>query len=109
MSGSTDDEQDGVTIEDFPNPGEVSPEHTATRQDSTRYLMQSLARLDEREQHIIRTYYGLDDNGPKSLALIGRELGLSGERVRQLQKASIARLRNHLMPNREDLEPLLAS
>ncbi len=43
-----------------------------------------LGRLDPRQATILRERFGLEDE-PKSLAEIGRELGLSRERVRQLE------------------------
>jgi RNA polymerase primary sigma factor len=51
-----------------------------------------LQRLDEREASILRARFGFD-GPPKSLAAIGRELGLSRERVRQIESRARAKLR----------------
>lgn len=51
-----------------------------------------LQRLDEREASILRARFGFD-GPPKSLAAIGRKLGLSRERVRQIESRARAKLR----------------
>ncbi|BDH57096.1 sigma-70 family RNA polymerase sigma factor [Tsukamurella sp. PLM1] len=53
-----------------------------------------LATLDEREQQVIRLRYGLDDGQPRTLDQIGKLFGLSRERVRQIEREVMAKLRN---------------
>jgi RNA polymerase primary sigma factor len=56
-------------------------------------LHRAVAQLPEREQRIIKLRYGLDhDQDPKSLELIGRELGITRERVRQIETQALQRL-----------------
>ena len=52
-----------------------------------------LATLDEREQQVIRLRYGLDDGQPRTLDQIGKLFGLSRERVRQIEREVMAKLR----------------
>ena len=52
-----------------------------------------IATLDEREQNVIRLRYGLDDGQPRTLDQIGRRFGLSRERVRQIEREVMAKLR----------------
>jgi RNA polymerase nonessential primary-like sigma factor len=56
-------------------------------------LRRVLATLDEREQNVIRMRYGLDDGQPRTLDQIGRTFGLSRERVRQIEREVMAKLR----------------
>lgn len=59
-----------------------------------------LLKLPERERLVIELRFGLNDNGtvpPKSLADVGNILGLSKERVRQIEERALLRLRK--MPN----------
>ena len=50
--------------------------------------------LEEREQDVIRLRYGLDDGVPRTLDQIGRKFGLSRERVRQIEREVMAKLRD---------------
>jgi RNA polymerase nonessential primary-like sigma factor len=52
-----------------------------------------LARLPERQRYVLEHRYGLNDQGIKTLAEIACELGLTRERVRQIQREALQRLR----------------
>jgi len=52
-----------------------------------------LSTLDEREQQVIRLRYGLDDGQPRTLDQIGKLFGLSRERVRQIEREVMGKLR----------------
>ena len=56
-------------------------------------LRRVLATLDDREQQVIRMRYGLDDGQPRTLDQIGKSFGLSRERVRQIEREVMAKLR----------------
>ena len=56
-------------------------------------LRRALEGLPDRHQEIVKLRYGLNgDHDPKSLEEIGRELGLTRERVRQLEADALERL-----------------
>jgi RNA polymerase nonessential primary-like sigma factor len=56
-------------------------------------LRRVLATLDDREQSVIRLRYGLDDGQPHTLDQIGKRFGLSRERVRQIEREVMGKLR----------------
>jgi RNA polymerase primary sigma factor len=60
----------------------------------TRRLMESVARLPERQRHVLARRYGLDGEKPATLADLSEELGVSRERIRQLQRETERALRN---------------
>jgi RNA polymerase primary sigma factor len=60
----------------------------------TRRLMESVARLPERQRHVLVRRYGLDGEKPATLADLSEELGVSRERIRQLQRETERALRN---------------
>ncbi|QPK78332.1 sigma-70 family RNA polymerase sigma factor [Corynebacterium lizhenjunii] len=53
-----------------------------------------IGTLEGREQDVIRMRYGLDDGVPRTLDQIGRRYGLSRERVRQIEREVMAKLRD---------------
>jgi RNA polymerase sigma factor (sigma-70 family) len=53
-----------------------------------------LATLSQREQAVIRLRFGLDDGRQRTLDEVGREFGLSRERIRQIEKTSLLKLRD---------------
>jgi RNA polymerase primary sigma factor len=56
-------------------------------------LHRAVAQLPEREQLVIKLRYGLDgEEDPKSLEQIGRKLGITRERVRQIETQALQRL-----------------
>ncbi|QGJ70598.1 RNA polymerase ECF-type sigma factor [Planctomycetales bacterium 10988] len=60
-----------------------------------KWLTQNIAQLDPRERLIIRSRFGLNQNlKGQPLRAVGKKLGISKERVRQLEKRALGKLRN---------------
>src|SRR5438874_960010 len=79
--------------------GELVPADQETPEEEVTYslqeeaLRQAVDELPERERKIVKLRYGLNgDRDPKSLDAIGRELGITRERVRQIEAAALERL-----------------
>ncbi|MGH3662499.1 MAG: RNA polymerase sigma factor [Micromonosporaceae bacterium] len=53
-----------------------------------------LSTLNPREQEVIRLRFGLDDGRQRTLDEVGREFGLSRERIRQIEKSTLLKLRH---------------
>ncbi|MCB9664292.1 MAG: sigma-70 family RNA polymerase sigma factor [Alphaproteobacteria bacterium] len=51
--------------------------------------------LTERQQYVLSRRYGLDDSEYRTLSTVGKEMGLSRERVRQIEREALHRLREH--------------
>jgi RNA polymerase primary sigma factor len=75
----------------IPDPGTEAPEDELERRRRQRLLRQLLGDLPERERLILDHHYGLTGE-PRTLNEIGHELGLTRERVRQLEAHAIATL-----------------
>jgi DNA-directed RNA polymerase sigma subunit (sigma70/sigma32) len=71
------------------------------RQEMSGELDRVLDTLPDREALIIRLRFGLEDGRPRTLDQVGAELGLTRERIRQLEKEALGKLR--APDNREQL------
>ena len=57
-------------------------------------LHRALSNLTSRERDVIRLRYGIGDGRSRTLLEVGKELGISRERVRQLEMVALAKLRH---------------
>ncbi|MCB5250771.1 MAG: RNA polymerase sigma factor RpoD/SigA [Candidatus Cloacimonadales bacterium] len=57
-----------------------------------KQITNSIESLDKRGAHIIKSYYGLDGKKGKNFAEIAQEMGISRERVRQIQKQALKKI-----------------
>jgi RNA polymerase primary sigma factor len=73
------------------------PEEAVIRDMEDTRLKESMGGMSARERHILVRRYGLDDREPATLAELGAELGVTRERVRQLQHNAEHRLRGRLV------------
>ncbi len=81
----------GDTIED--DSAEM-PADAATRTLLNEAVSQALSELNEREQAVVRLRFGLDDGQARTLEEVGREFGVTRERVRQIESKTLAKLRH---------------
>jgi RNA polymerase nonessential primary-like sigma factor len=89
--GSDEEAPLGDFIEDSEATSAESAVISGLLQDDLRRV---LATLDDREQSVIRLRYGLDDGQPRTLDQIGKLFGLSRERVRQIERDVMSKLRH---------------
>ena len=91
LSSDEDSSELGDFIEDERDSGVASE---VVRELETRRLMESVERLPERQRRVLVRRYGLDGEEPATLANLSEELGVSRERVRQLQREAEGMLRD---------------
>jgi RNA polymerase primary sigma factor len=86
-------EEGGASFGELVPGGEAGPEETLTVSLEEETLRRAIEGLPEREQEVVKLRYGLNgDASPKSLEEIGRQLGLTRERVRQVEAEALQRL-----------------
>jgi RNA polymerase primary sigma factor len=90
----TDDEEDSV-LGDFIQDEEVpAPDETATYNLLREHLETVLNGLPPREVRILQLRYGLLDGQAYTLEEVGRKMGVTRERVRQIEAQALSRLRH---------------
>ena len=87
------DDEDTSLVDLIPDSTGESPHEAAQRQALKEVLESSLTHLPEREATVLRLYFGLDGEDPKTLEFIGQRFGVSRERVRQIKDRALTRLR----------------
>jgi RNA polymerase primary sigma factor len=75
-----------------------TPDETLIESDDVRQVLALLDRMGEREATVLRLRFGLDGGDPKTLKEIGERLGLTRERVRQIEREALVALRENLEP-----------
>jgi RNA polymerase primary sigma factor len=73
-----------------------NPETEMQDTDDLAHVMRLLQTMDEREAKVLRMRFGLDDNEPRTLKEIGETLGLTRERVRQIETEALGKLHEEL-------------
>ena len=90
----TDDEEDSV-LGDFIHDREApAPDETATYNLLRDHLNEVLGSLPPREVRILQLRYGLLDGQSYTLEEVGRKMGVTRERVRQIEAQALSRLRH---------------
>ena len=92
--GEEDDSKLGDFVEDKES---ISPTDYTTKSMLRAKLNEVLSELTDREERVLRLRYGLDDNRPRTLEEVGKEFGVTRERIRQIEAKAIRKLKH---PNR---------
>jgi RNA polymerase primary sigma factor/RNA polymerase nonessential primary-like sigma factor len=87
--------------------GMPSPSSAVDEQSRHRYLSECLSELPDTERTILLLRYGLDSGAPRTLDSIGRQFGITRERVRQIEKQAIGKLRDLTMCRNIELADML--
>ncbi len=82
----------GELIELLADGEEQAPDLTLSRNEELAYLLKLMERLPAREARVLEQRFGLNGREARTLKEVGSELGLTVERVRQLQNQALARL-----------------
>jgi RNA polymerase primary sigma factor len=73
-----------------------TPEETYDQDSLQRSTMVAIGKLSDKERSVIILRYGLEGGGPRTLGEVGEEMGLTRERIRQIQNEALRRLRRQM-------------
>jgi len=94
-------EEKDSRLKDFVADEEVSaPTDDTSKELLKQQLLEVLGTLSPREQRVIELRFGLRDGKPRTLEAVGREFGVTRERIRQIEAKAIRKLRH---PSRSKL------
>ncbi len=88
------EDMDTALSEMIPDEGGVSPDQKVSAQLVTRQVANLLEHLSTNERSLVELRYGLKDGQPLSLEQCGQRMGMSRERVRQIESKAFKKLRN---------------
>ena len=74
-----------------------APDEVLMDNDNLEHVYKMLEKMDQREATILRMRFGLDDADPRTLKEIGEVLGLTRERVRQIENEALSKLAKGLI------------
>ena len=74
----------------------VKPEDALVAFEEKTKALSLLNQIEPREAKILRMHYGLDGRKPMTLKEIGKKLGLTRERIRQIQRAALTKLYEYM-------------
>ena len=89
-------ESEGVTLSDFVKDDQsLTPEQLANQTLLRNQLKEIINDLSPREQKILSMRFGLEDNVTHTLEEVGKEFGVTRERIRQIEAKSLEKIRQH--------------
>jgi RNA polymerase nonessential primary-like sigma factor len=96
---------DRTVIETIADTSVSDPEELLEEDDMAQALENLLGQLTDKQQEVLIRRFGLRNYDPQTLEEVGREVGLTRERVRQIQVEALRRLRSLML--RDGLDPLV--
>jgi RNA polymerase primary sigma factor len=91
----TFDENDGSRLEDFVPAEGKGPEELAEAENLRQHLFKILDSFPSKQRAVLSLRFGLETGAPLSLAEVAERVGVSRERVRQIEKEALRHLRKH--------------
>src|SRR3989338_1449763 len=89
-------ESEGITLSDFIKDDQsLTPEQLANQTLLRNQLREIINDLSPREQKILSMRFGFEDNVTHTLEEVGKEFGVTRERIRQIEAKALERIRQH--------------
>jgi RNA polymerase primary sigma factor len=100
----TDQAEAGWTLGDVVmDERQLSPDDALVESDSLRHVLAMLKTMDSREATVLKMRFGLEGHEPKTLKEIGEEMGLTRERVRQIETEALNKMADSIENRPEEM------
>lgn len=87
------EDEDSYLIDYIPDESDVTEENVE-QHELRNALMSAMESLSERERNVMILRFGLDGKDPRTLEVIGKEYGVTRERIRQIEAQALRKLRH---------------
>lgn len=95
-SGSDETDENHTIDETLPDRHTGKPEDTMVADEERAKVLGLLKEIDPREADVLRSHYGLGGRKPTTLKQIGKKMGLTRERIRQIQRSALTKLYDYM-------------
>jgi len=93
LDAPLDNDPQSSLMDVLPDDGESSPDAHAEQQEAALLVRDWLARLPDKQRLVVTRRFGLDNDEPATLETLADELGVTRERVRQIQQEALVKLK----------------
>jgi len=91
---SEQSDSESTLLDTIPAKDETSPFESVEKLERLQQITCEIEQLDDNEKNILWLRYGLGDEEPQTLEAIGKRFGVTRERIRQIEKKALNRLRH---------------
>jgi RNA polymerase nonessential primary-like sigma factor len=106
LDAPRDSDRSESMLDSVVDEGAVDPVMQTLHHEVDLLLQHGLDELTEREQEVLAGRYGLHDREPETLEILADRLGLTRERIRQIQQEALAKLKRRMTRSGIDRESL---
>lgn len=93
LDAPLDNDPQSSLMDMLPDDGDVSPDAQAEQHEMTLLVRDWLQKLPEKQRVVVMRRFGLDNDDPATLETLAEEMGVTRERVRQIQQEALVKLK----------------
>jgi RNA polymerase nonessential primary-like sigma factor len=107
LDAPLDNDPQSSLMDMLPSDADHGPDATAEQHEMTLLIRDWLNNLPDKQRAVIQRRFGLDNDDPATLETLADEMGITRERVRQIQQEALAKLKRAMASRGVDRDSLL--